>query len=313
MNNTIPDILRKISVDALFETATFNNCWNVWKPYINRLIGTQYTERDLIDLGDKLSDIFRTTGVEGRGQESLSGGGNAWESLVCWYINLCTAGSRIVAVKKMSLVPKPIQDAITVNYGNFACNTESDITVIVFPDMPEYNTDISSLRINNSTRTLIPSIIKGKFNTQLLDFLAGRDFSDYEIGIIQCKTNWNDNAQIPMLWDMIYSSGGFRGRNITIGRNSFNIQSIRSFTYSFVTVPSNQNAIYSSNSVSVKRVTNLSGGNYWGKDSEQHVAKSLKEIFTNNFSSGFRTNIRDDLQASLQDQVVSGSLDYFRL
>ena len=60
----------------------------------------------------------------------------------------------------------------------------------------------------------------------------------FEIGIIQCKTNWNDNAQVPMLWDMIYSAGGFRGRNITIGRNGYNIQNAQSFTYSFVTVPS---------------------------------------------------------------------------
>tara|TARA_R110000868_G_scaffold8478_5_gene43931 strand:+ start:14402 stop:14587 length:186 start_codon:yes stop_codon:yes gene_type:complete len=50
----------------------------------------------------------------------------------------------------MSLVPKPIQDAITVNYGNFACNTESDITVITFPNLPDYNTDLNNLEIQNN-------------------------------------------------------------------------------------------------------------------------------------------------------------------
>lgn len=313
MYNTIPDILRKSSVQSLFNTDTFNNCWSVWQPHIKQLLGSHYTESDLINLGDSLTDIFRTTGVAGRDQGQLSGGGTAWESLVCWYINLCTVGSRIVAIKKMSLVPKPIQDAITVNYGNFACNTESDITVIIFPDVSEYNTPMLDLSVSDNSGTILNNIVRNQFNPKIIDFLCERDFNQFEIGIIQCKTNWNDNAQIPMLWDMIYSSGGFRGRNITIGRNNFSIQAIRSFTYSFVTVPSNQRGQFSSESVSVKRVTNLSGGNYWGKSSVQHVAKSLKEIFTNNFNSGFRNSIRGDIHSALPFFEPSGELEYFRL
>lgn len=109
----------------------------------------------------------------------------------------------------MSLVPEPIRDAITVNFGSFSCNTESDITVIVFPDNINYNTEVeSSLKINE------------------LNSLVSSNFNDFEIGIIQCKTNWNDNSQIPMLWDMIYSSGGFRGRNIKIGKNGFDIHQL---------------------------------------------------------------------------------------
>jgi hypothetical protein len=313
MYNTIPDILRKSSVESLFKTPTFQNCWQIWQPNIKTILGANFSETDLINLGDHLSNIFGTTGGIGRGQGELSGGGTAWESLVCWYINLCSVGSRIVALKKMSLVPKAIQDAITVNYGNFACNTESDITVIIFPDLPEYNTDITQLNITNNAGVMIPPLIRNKFNVHLCDFLSERDFHQFEIGIIQCKTNWNDNAQIPMLWDMIYSAGGFRGRNITIGRNNFSIQTANSFTYSFITVPSNQNAVYSPNSVAVKRVTNLSGGNYWGKQSVQHVARSLKEIFTNNYSSGFRTTIRTDIRSAIPHFPVGSMLDYFML
>lgn len=300
-------------MESLFDTATFTRSWSIWNPYIKKILGESYTERDLINLGDRLSDVFRTTSIGGRSQGELSGGGNAWESLVCWYINLCTIGSRVVAIKKMSLVPKPIRDAITVNYGNFACNTESDITVIVFPDLDEYNNEVTDFSVSNDSDTIIPFELKGKFNVAISDYLCQRDFSNYEIGVIQCKTNWNDNAQIPMLWDMIYSAGGFRGRNITIGRNGFNIQAIKSFTYSFVTVPSNQNASYLSTSVAVKRVTNLSGGNYWGKPSEQHIAKSIKEIFTNNFSSGFRSSLSDDIQSSLIDLNQEGKLSYFKI
>ena len=313
MYNTIPDLLRKISTDNLFGTATFQNCWHTWNPEITRLLGSNYTENEIINLGDHLSDIFRTTGAAGRGQGELSGGGAAWESLVCWYINLCTIGSRIVAIKKMSSVPKPIQDAITVNYGNFACNTESDITIIIFPDVPEYNTDVELLNILDNNQNSIPPITKGHLNEKMLDYLAERDFHQYGIGIIQCKTNWNDNAQIPMLWDMIYSAGGFRGRNITIGRNNFSIQAARSFSYSFVTVPSNQNTVFGANNVSVKRVTGLSGGNYWGKPSVHNVAKSIKEIFTNNFAGGFRTTIRTDIRAAIPQLISGNTLDYFKI
>ncbi len=106
MYNTIPDLLRKASIESLFTTKTFNTCWGVWKNKIESILGPNYSESDIINLGEHLSEIFRTTGGTGRGQGELSGGGVAWESLVCWYINLCTVGSRIVALKKMSLVPK---------------------------------------------------------------------------------------------------------------------------------------------------------------------------------------------------------------
>lgn len=313
MYNTIPDLLRKSAIENIFATNTFTNCWLTWKPTIHQILGPNFSESDLLNLGDELSNIFKSTGGAGRGQGELSAGGTAWESLVCWYINICTAGSRVVAIKKMSLVPLPIQDAITVNYGNFACNTESDITVITFPDLPEYNTDVNSLIVQDDAGNNIPTLIKGKLNPVLVNYLAQRDFHHFGIGVIQCKTNWNDNAQIPMLWDMIYSAGGFRGRNITIGRNTYSIQNCKEFTYSFVTVPSNQNTIYKSNSVAVKRVTNLSGGNYWGSPSAPHVAKSIKEIFTNNFQTGARSNLRTDLRLCIPEFKSGGNLTYFGL
>jgi len=313
MYNTIPDQFRKKSIENIFSTKTVKNCWPTWQREIHRCLGADYSENQIIDLGDHLTDIFRSTGVGGRDQGELSASGVAWESLVCWYINLCTIGSRIVALRKMSLVPKPIQDAITVNYGNFACNTESDITVIVFPNIPEYNTDIREISFNNNNGIQIPPIVRSRFNFGLVDSLTERDFHQFEIGIIQCKTNWNDNAQVPMLWDMIYSAGGFRGRNITIGKNGFNIQNAQDFTYSFVTVPSNQNAVYRSESVAVKRVTNLSGGNYWGNPSTQNVAKSLKEIFTNNFNSGSKSDLRTDIRTAIPHLKENNQFSYFGL
>lgn len=313
MYNTIPDIFRREAIEALFGTTTFQNCWQTWQPVIQQLLGANFTENEIINLGDHLSTIFRTTGGIGRGQGELSGGGTAWESLVCWYINLCTVGSRIVAIKKMSLVPNPIQDSITVNYGNFACNTESDLTLIVFPNLNDYNIDIAQLNLLNPVGQQILPLRNGKLNKLLINFLADRDFSHYEAGIIQCKTNWNDNAQIPMLWDMIYSANGFPGRNISIGRNGYAISGLTRFTYSFATVPTNQRGNYNPNSVSVKRVTNLSGGNYWGNTTTPNVARSLKEIFTNNYVNGFNTNIRNDIRTAIPHLGINNPLSYFAL
>jgi hypothetical protein len=309
----IPETLRRQSVEGLFQTNTFNNCWSIWQPRIRTILSSNYNSGSLIDLGDVLSEIFQLTGGSSRSQSSLSGGGTAWESLICWYINLCCIGSRVVAIKKMSLVPKPIQDSITVNYGNFACNTESDITVIVFPDILEYNVDIQNINHIGTSGQVIPSLLRNKLNSNLVDELVIRDFSSFDVGIIQCKTNWNDNAQIPMLWDMIYSAGGFRGRSITLGKNNYRVEYLREFTYSFVTVPSNQNTIYNSNMTSVKRVTNLSGGNYWGKPTQPGVAKSIKEIFSTNFYRGFNTNMRGQLQTNLTQLSPLGNFSYFKL
>jgi hypothetical protein len=313
MYKTIPDLLRKQSVEELFEIPTFQNCWQTWRPEIDNILGNNYDENSLLNLGDHLSYIFRSTGGGGRGQGELSASGTAWEALICWYVNLCTAGSRVVAFRRMGLVPQPIKDAITVNYGNFACNTESDITLVVFPDIQEYNQNIDNLNIIDNNDKSIPIIVKNQLNQNLTNYLSVRDFHNLEIGIIQCKTNWNDNAQIPMLWDMIYSAGGFPGRNITIGRNAFTIHSSKRFTYSFVTVPSNQKVEYSPNSVAVKRVTGLSGGNYWGEPTVQNVARSVKEIFTNNFQSAPRTSLRQDLRSAVQEIKFGKELNYFQL
>ncbi|MBB6370510.1 hypothetical protein [Chryseobacterium shigense] len=284
----LPEYYRKKSIDDIFNIPTFRTCWTIWKPEIDRKLGENYSATDILNLGDTLSEIFKMTGQGGRDQGSLSGGGTAWEALVCWYLNLCMINSRAVAIRRMSLIPKHIQDSITVNYSNFPCNTESDITVLIFPDSPDYNNNIEEVSLNRGSIFNDFLAVDNSLNINVLDSLIERDFNLFEIGIIQCKTNWNDNAQIPMLWDMIYSSGGFTGRNITIGRNNYSIQNCHKFTYSFVTVPTNQRSNYTSGSVAVQRVYNLSGGNYWGKPTSQNICRSIKEIFNNNFQSAFR-------------------------
>ena len=77
---TIPEYFRKISIESIFSTNTMTNCWPIWKESINEILGDDFNETNIINLGDHLSDIFKSTGGEGRGQSELSAGGTAWES-----------------------------------------------------------------------------------------------------------------------------------------------------------------------------------------------------------------------------------------
>ncbi len=302
MYNNIIEVLRKLVIGDIFETDTVNKCWNIWRDEIMTLLPPNYTAQHILNLGDHLSEIFKRTGSKGRGQGELSGGGTAWEALVIWYINLCCVGTRVVAIKKMGHLPSPIRDAINVNYSNVSCSSESDITVIVFPDDPIFvDENINLLKKN------------GKVNFNELSNHVGNSFQNFEVGIIQCKTNWNDNAQIPMLWDMIYSAGGFRGRQISVGRNNFSIQNLKTFTYSFVTVPTNKIASYKTTSVSVKRVQNLSGGNYWGRPTSNGIARSIQEIFQNYMSGYTKNDIRTTLISAISNLNENCELNYFKI
>lgn len=283
--NTIVDLMREKAFTHLMGNETFSEPWKKWKPTIDKLIGSPPAIDKVIDLGDHLHDIFKSTGVTGRDQAMLSGGGNAWESLVCWYLNYCLQGSRTVVFKhNRQLVPPAVMSAITVNYGSFASNSESDLIAIVVPPEESYITEY-----------------KGRDAFNDFKALASQDLHKYEIAVIQCKTNWNDNAQIPMLWDLVYASKGFQNLNVNIGNSGYSIKEIKRFTYSFVTVPTSKGP-FNPDSVRVQRVRNLTGGNYWGLPSKNGVANSLKEIFQRNFDSGFNSGFRQDLDKALKRQ-----------
>ena len=317
---------RMLAVQQLFTTNGFNSSWPTWKIEIQRLFHnpTSPTNQEILDIGDWLRDIFRTTGQAGRSQSDVSGGGSSWDALVCWYLNLCTSNRRTLVIKhNKKLIPKAVNEAITVNYGNFRSNTESDLIAITFPDRPEYCMDKNNIRITNSHHQLIPTYKPTIRNPnppynylEILNALVERDFNDIEIHIIPCKTNWNDNAQIPMLWDAIYSANNFRN-GISVGTNGRSIHNINRFTYSFVTVPSNQltkqngSPTYGIQSTPVLRVANLSGGNYWGRPSQQGVASSIKELVSRNLSSGSIPNALTTIASTIP--LLTTSYNYFDL
>jgi len=281
------DNLRKISVRHTLQIGSMKKTWPQWKSNINQIIGNPPTATSVLDLGDNLKKVFKSTSKSGRSQGTLKGGGVSWEGLVLLYLNLCLLGSRTVIINmNKKMVPEPIRDSITVQYSSFASNSESDLLAITFPKRKECTDEIKQEEES-------PDGMK-----KLMDTLAEQHFGEFEVGIIQCKTNWNDNAQIPMLWDMVYLAKGFEERRISVGKNNYDINTLKKFTYSFVTVPT-QNSKFKENTAPVNRVHNISGGNYWGLPSQSGICNSLKEIFNKNFSGGSHHSLRKDLANEL--------------
>ena len=250
---------RQTVMQDLHKMKTFQSAWKIWEPKIESLTSGMSDPQKIYELGNHLSAIFMSTTTAGRDQGTLSSAGAAWEALVCWYLNVVLSGTRGIAIKqKKKLIPACISDAATINYGNDQTNTESDLIVLIFPEdfVFPLKGGITGLSETMSTQLHL-----------------------FELGVIQCKTNWNDNAQIPMLWDMVYRAKGFKGHSVTIGRNSHSIQDMKNFSYSFVTVPTQKKA-QKTTDMAVKRVRNLSGGNYWGMQTQSGVALSASEIFS---------------------------------
>lgn len=269
--NSIVERYRHDIIQQLFTVKSFSDAWPTWKREIDGLTAGMTDARGVFELGNHLAKIFRTTGTGGRAQSSLSGGGIAWECLVCWYMNTVMSGSRGVVMRPVKeLVPPAILDATCIVYGNAQTNTESDLVAVVLP----------------------PGNLSGIYSPTVVGDIVAKNARDTTVGIIQCKTNWNDNAQIPMLWDMVYRATGFAEHSVRVGRNGYSPRHFKEFSYSFVTVPSQgDRSKFKPQSMAVKRVRGLSGGNYWGHPSKSDVALSLSEIFNRNFGMAFDDNI----------------------
>ncbi|AJI75770.1 hypothetical protein [Francisella philomiragia] len=310
----VMEYLRKQVIQDLFGLSSFKNNWdNSWKDAINQRIAVNgdYITSNILDLGDELREVFLTTNA-GRNQSGVSQAGTTWEALVCWYLNLCLINTNVVVIKqKRANVPTPISDALTVMYGASPSNTEADLIAIVFPFEDEYSSDINDLQDYEIFDNKI-LFRRNKFlYLDALNILVDRDANNIDVNVIQCKTNWNDNAQIPMLWDMVYSAQGFQNNNISVGVNNYSLDSFNNFSYSFVTVPTTDPEGINQDSVCVKRVITLSGGNYWGKATRHNVASSLKEIFNRNMSNGIQPNVRTNLTNSLNE--INTTFSYFNL
>ncbi|MCZ4273368.1 hypothetical protein [Maritalea porphyrae] len=278
---------RALATSSIEKIETWKNCWPIWEQKIRHLTNNFEDATKVHQLGDNLREVFFATNTGSRDQGALSAGGAGWESLVTWYLNLVFSGTNAVAMRQSkATVPPTLLDATTISYGNNQTNTESDVCVIVYPPDFDFPKEDASYLKN-------------------LDIEIARRIADVELGIIQCKTNWNDNAQIPMLWDMVYRASFGPTTGIHIGKNGYGVRNLRRFSYSFVTVPSQKEGRMPNkgSQMAVKRVSNLTGGNYWGLKTKSGVALSLAEIFDRNFNSAFDGNVRANVQIAIKQKL----------
>jgi hypothetical protein len=253
---------------------SLSNSWEIWGEKLNNFVDEENWGESAFNIGDKLSEVFLSTKDKGRSQSGVSGGGAGWECLVTWYLNLLLIDTNVIAVRQnKDFVPKCISDCLTVTISNTQTNTESDILVFSIPE---------SEKIQGSSIS--------DFNNHL-----SKRIDQVDLLVLQCKTNWEDNAQIPMLWDMIYNSES-RLNNVSVGINGLNPQSLGKFKYGFVTVPTGKRGEQvKPGLLKVLRVKNLTGGNFWGKPSETDVASSIKEFAGRHYPNSFPSGIINHL------------------
>ena len=130
------EIYRKEIIKYLFEIKSFSQSWeNSWKKEMLTLLNNEeLNEVNFFKLGENLRRIFLLTSSGDRGQGEVSSAGTGWESLLAWYLNLGLIGTRTIVIKpKKKFNFDTIQKTITVNYGNFISNSESDLIAVTFP------------------------------------------------------------------------------------------------------------------------------------------------------------------------------------
>jgi hypothetical protein len=226
------------------------------------------TQLELLNLADHLSDAFRLDIANDRSQNSLSGGGSIWQALICHYLNICFAGTDAVALSRR-FVPDCIKAALKVSYTSSA-TVHADLDVMVV-NIPGISKIPSSKRANPK---------------RLAEYVCSH-FPELSVVVVQAKTNWNDNAQVPMLWNFLYklAAGGKIPQNgFSIGSGHWHLEQLKSFSYAFVTVPTNSLEKFTPTAMPVLRVANMSGGAFWGRPSRNGVILSLKEFFAKNYN-----------------------------
>lgn len=259
--------LRHQAVSDLFPLKGFGAHWTTRSSFLLSKLGGGKKKSDVIRLGDHLSETFKLTGSDDRSQGSLSSAGSTWEALVVWYLNLCLAGTRAVCVRGAPLCPAPIRDALSVCFENSILRSEPDV-----------------LLISSDALASAPPVDNRKQMLSKINDLIEDSFNQTGVVNFQCKTNWNDNAQIPMLWNMLYNQarkGALIPNGFSIGRNGFSLNNLGIFGYAFVTVPTQKKGPqgYKSENLDVMRVKTMSAGNYWGHPSRNGICMSIAEFF----------------------------------
>ena len=261
---------KTLYLSELANVPTFKENWNHCKSEIEEILdGSQ----DLLKIGENLSNIFRSI-PSSRSQSAVAKAGAMWECLVSWYLNLIFWNTNVLSIKwKKSFIPKLINDALTVTVRNISTTSEADLVSYSVPLFSNYeidNLDGINEAINNE---------------------IGERRNELFLNVMQLKVNWNENSQIPMLWDFVYNSEDVNIPYVQVGKNGYHPNIFDNFSYSFTTVPTKGNGnleSYKIDGVNTQRVANLTGGNYWGYETKRGVSSNINEYFMRNFRDSFK-------------------------
>ncbi len=247
---------------------SFRESWPSWRPRLERHLEANPTGHGLYDLGEHLREAFRQRTGTGRSQSDLAVSGAAFEALMSWYLNLLLWGTPVIAAKsRVDNVPLAVRNATTIMMGTVKSNSETDLVLFNVPGSDHPDCDLLS-------------------SVDRVNLLLERHVKDTSVLVLQTKTNWRDNAQIPMLWDWIYDVKEFTSRNITVGIRGFSPRSFKRFAYAFATVPTGSfdSDAFSPEKLHVRRVRQLSGRNYWCAPTSEDVALCINELPHTNFA-----------------------------
>jgi hypothetical protein len=259
---------RNEQVQALFRIKSFRNTFEeLWREELEPLVREGRGD-ELVGLGEHLKELFSKGSNKTRDQSQLSGGGTVWECLLCWWMNACLVGTRGIALLA-PFAPYPLRDAMTINLGSKKVRSEPDMLLLDFP-----------------VDAVSPGGKKEALRKAISD-LTKNHRSEMGVCNLQCKTNWNDNAQTVMLWSIVYGIAADAGYGkdlpggMTVG-GEYTLKMFHRFRYGFATVPTNKGE-YKPTSLPALRLSSLSGFTYWGLPQTDGVARSLKSVFTDHF------------------------------
>lgn len=275
----------------------------------------------------------------------VSSGGYLWERLVTYYLNLCLCNSRTVVFIGPSNIDS-LHKAMSFNGMDSA--SEVDLLAVTFPDNELFTGDksiaIETLKQQHPNDDNLPEELACIYSRRirkeetrierLTNYLATYYFKDFEAHVLQCKTNWNDSIQAPMLWSLIYylSRDGITlptGSNIKFGSGLYTLPRLKNFSYSFVTVPTQNNGDYeedpekaakkreefyksfSEDRLPVKRGKLIRGGYYWGLP-KYNTINPIHELLNTNLQSGFEEgHCVEHIQRLIENNTYTTDAAYF--
>jgi hypothetical protein len=260
--------LRSLVVKHSLLGPTFARDWTVRRRAIRDLIysnGAIEAAR-LNGLGDHLSSIFMDYSADrggARDQSSVSSGGQVWDSLVNYYLNLQLAGLPAVALST-SFIPAILRRSYSVTYRVRTIDPGLDQIILHLPSLVDQQGPAAS-------GDVVP----------MVNDAIERAFDRTSVVVLVSKTNWNDNIQTPMLWCLLYATAASGGRlpdDLAVGVGGNRPGLLANSEYAFVTVPTNRTERLGPSSRPVVRGSVMSGGVFWGRENQPDVARSIAEL-----------------------------------